>query len=159
MGLGPQAHPVDVDYSEGAAVGYRWFAEKHLTPLFPFGYGLSYTTFKYSSLRLEGGRTLAVRFDVSNAGDTAGTAVPQVYLMSRAGRPLQRLIGYSRVALTPGQSQRVTLHVDPRLLADFDPTAHLWRVPAGRYTVALARSATDVVVAGSTSMDGETMRP
>lgn len=159
MGLGRQAHEIDVDCAEGAAVGYRWFAEKHLTPLFPFGYGLSYTTFKYSSLRVEGGRTLAISFNVSNAGDTAGAAVPQVYLMSRAGQPLQRLIGFSRVALAPGQSQRVTLRVDPRLLADFDPAAHLWRVPAGRYTVALARSATDVVATGSTRMDDKTLQP
>lgn len=156
---GSQAHEIDVDYSEGAEVGYRWFAEKHLTPMFPFGYGLSYTTFNYSKLDVHGGRTLTVSFEVTNTGERSGVAVPQVYLMSRSGRPLQRLIGFSRVPLAPGQRQEVSLRVDQRLLADFDPAAHLWRVPAGRYAIALARSATDEVVTGATHLDTATLRP
>jgi len=159
MGLGPQAHEVDVHYSEGAAVGYRWFAARHLVPLFPFGHGLSYTTFDYSSLRVTAGRVLTVSFDVKNTGSRAGSAVPQVYLVSRAGQRLERLIGFSRVSLAAGESRHVSLQIDPRLLADFDAGANGWRMPAGRYTVALARSVTDEVLTGSARVDGEVLPP
>jgi len=159
MGLGPQAHPVDVDYSEGAAVGYRWFAEKHLTPLFPFGYGLSYTTFGYSHLRVSGGRDLTVSFEVTNTGKTPGAAVPQVYLVARAGQRLQRLVGFSRVVLAPGQTQAVTLRTDPRLLADFDTKTHRWRIEGGDYTVALARSAGEPVITASARLDSGSFKP
>ena len=149
----------DVNYTEGAAVGYRWFAKKHLSPLFAFGHGLSYTAFDYSRLDVEGGRTLTVSFDVSNSGEVAGKAVPQVYLVSRNGKPVQRLIGFSGVDLKPGQTRHVTLSVDPRLLADFDASANGWRVPAGDYAIAVARSATEPVLTGSATIGGEMIQP
>lgn len=149
----------DVDYSEGADVGYRWFAQKGIKPLFPFGYGLSYTTFNYSHLDIQGGKTLTVSFDVTNTGETAGRAVPQVYLTSRDGQALQRLIGFSSVSLDPQQTQHVTVSVDPRLLADFDAGAHDWRVPAGAYAVMVGRAATEPVLSGSATLDGEVLEP
>jgi beta-glucosidase len=149
----------DVNYSEGAFVGYRWFAQKDLTPLFPFGFGLSYTDFGYSNLSVKSGSALTIAFDVTNTGSMAGNAVPQVYLTSRAGEPLKRLIGFSRVPLAPGETQHVSLTVDPRLLADFNVTAHGWQVPAGNYEIMVGRSATDEALTGSVTLASETSPP
>jgi beta-glucosidase len=134
------------DYNiEGADVGYRWYAAKGLTPLFPFGYGLSYTSFSFSHLALSNQHSLTASFDVTNTGKLAGAAVPQLYLTTRAGARTARLIGFARITLAPGQSQHVSLTIDPRLLADFDTKANDWHTDAGAYGVALARSATDIV--------------
>ena len=138
---------------------YRWYADQKLTPLFPFGFGLSYTSFSFSNLPVEGGQTLTVRFDVTNAGSVAGEAVPQVYLTSQAGKPLERLIGFERVSLEPGQSQHVSVSADPRLIANFDTTAKGWRVDAGEYGVAVSRSANDPVLTGSAALTGEMVQP
>ena len=105
----------DVDYTiEGADVGYRWFARQGLKPLFPFGYGLSYSTFASSDLKVSG---LNASFRLSNTGSRAGATVGQVYLVSANGQKRQRLVGFRRVELAPGGSQTVTLSIDPRLLA------------------------------------------
>ena len=149
----------DVNYTEGSSVGYRWFNQKNLTPLFAFGYGLSYTDFDYANLTVTGGASLTVSFDVTNTGTVAGDAVPQVYLTSRTGKSLERLIGFSRVALKPGQSQHVSVTADPRVLADFDAAGHVWRVPAGDYKVMVARSADDSVLDGTAKLDGQTVAP
>lgn len=145
--------PFDTDYNlEGAEVGYRWFADKGLTPLFPFGFGLSYTSFGYSNFQVTGGSALTVSFDIANTGKVAGDAVPQVYLTSQAGKQIKRLIGFSRISLAPGQTQHVILSADQRLLANFDGRAHAWRIAAGTYTVSLARSADDVVTMASAAV-------
>lgn len=152
--------PFDTDYNlEGAEVGYRWFADKGMAPLFPFGFGLSYTSFGYSNFQIRGGNTLTVSFDIANTGKVAGDAVPQVYLTSQAGKQIKRLIGFSRVSLAPGQTQHVTLSADQRLLGNFDAGAHVWRVAAGSYTAALARSADDIVASASAAVTGATHGP
>lgn len=151
---------IKVDYRvEGARVGYRWFADQHLTPLFPFGFGLSYTSFDYADLQVASGRTLTVSFDVTNTGRRTGAAVPQIYLTSQAGRKLKRLIGFKRVALRPGQTRHITLTADPRLLADFDTAARAWRIPAGKYTIMLGRSATAPVATASARLESRTLPP
>lgn len=151
---------IQVDYRiEGARVGYRWFADQHLTPLFPFGFGLSYTSFDYADLQVAGERTLTVSFDITNTGRRTGAAVPQLYLTSQAGRKLDRLIGFKRVPLRPGQTRHITLTADPRLLANFDTAAHGWRIPAGQYTVMLGRSATAPVATASTRLKSRTLPP
>jgi len=155
----PPSTPFDVDYSEGADVGYRWFAKNDLTPLFPFGFGLSYTTFDYANLAVTGGQTLTVSFDVTNSGSVAGDAVPQVYLTARAGQNLERLIGFVRVALNPGETRHVSVTADPRLLADFDMAAHGWRLAPGEYDVAVSRSAAAPALAGSAILDGAVLQP
>jgi beta-glucosidase len=136
-----------VDYTiEGAAVGYKWFDKKGHQPLFAFGHGLSYTTFAYDNLKAETkGGALSVSFDVRNTGKRAGKAVPQVYVSPKAGgwEAPQRLAGFSKVELAPGATTRVTLTVDPRLLATWDDKAHGWSVAAGSYTVALGASSRD----------------
>lgn len=82
-----------------------------------------------------------------------------VYLEARLGKPLERLLAYSRVALSPGQRRHIVLPVDPRLLADFDERMHDWTVPAGGYKVVLARSATDPVLSAMVHIDGEALPP
>jgi beta-glucosidase len=163
QGLAPataKGNIFDVNYNiEGSSVGYRWFTQKNLTPLFPFGFGLSYTDFAYSNLTVEGGKQLTVSFDVTNTGTIAGAAVPQVYMTSRAGQPLERLIGFSRVSLNPGQKLHISVSADPRLLADFDPAGHVWRIPGGNYNVMVGSSAMNDALNGSAMLDAATMHP
>lgn len=118
---GNPEHPADMhlvaDYNvEGSDVGYRWFARKGETPLFPFGYGLSYTTFATSGLKTDGTRAT---FTVTNTGQRQGATVAQLYMVSRAGVKKQRLVGFARVELAPGEKQTVSVRIDPRLLADW----------------------------------------
>jgi beta-glucosidase len=121
---------------EGSNLGYRWNALKGHKALFPFGYGLSYTTFKADGLKTDGTRaSLTVR----NTGQRRGATVAQVYLVSRSGTPTQRLVGFQRIELAPGQSQRVTLTIDPRLLADWKDGA--WSMPGGDYRFAIGENA------------------
>jgi beta-glucosidase len=144
IGNTPQ-QPILVDYSEGAAIGYRWYEARGLDPLFPFGHGLSYTDFGYSGLSaaMRGGE-LAVSFTVRNTGRAAGSAVPQIYVGPEAGgwEAPKRLGAFAKVRLAPGAQQRVTLNVDPRLLAIF--RGGQWNVAPGAYRVMLGASSRDV---------------
>jgi beta-glucosidase len=145
----PQGKPFDIDYREGAAVGYKWYEKQRLTPLFPFGYGLSYTRFRYSSLaaRVANGR-LVVSFEVTNVGNRAGAAVPQVYVGPGAGswEAPRRLAGWSKVSLAPGGSAALSITVDPRLLSTFDEVGKSWRTAPGMYDVWLGESSVDTTL-------------
>jgi beta-glucosidase len=131
----------DVTYSEGAAVGYKWYDRQNLKPAFAFGHGLSYTRFGYSGLRarLAAGK-VSVRFTVQNQGALRGMAVPQLYVSGRGWEAPRRLAGFQKVDLGPRQSRDVTLTVDPRLLADFDERTNCWRVSSGRFRLMLGDS-------------------
>jgi beta-glucosidase len=136
--------PFTVTYSEGAAVGYRWFDARGLEPLFPFGHGLSYTSFGYEGLSARAvDGTLSVSFTVRNTGRVAGSAVPQVYVGPAAGgwEAPRRLGAFAKLPLAPGESRQVTLSVDPRLLATFRDGA--WHIAAGTYQVSLGASSRD----------------
>src|SRR4051794_11067479 len=125
-------------YSEKLLVGYRWYDAKHIAPLFPFGFGLSYTTFRYSHLRVSRTRGGAVvRFDVTNTGPRAGAEVAQVYLSDPAGahEPPKQLKGYQKVMLVPGETRTLTVVLDRRAFSYWDTHAHSWRVAAGCYPV------------------------
>jgi len=142
-GLGlPDETRISVTYPEGSEVGYRGFARRGQTPLFPFGFGLSYTHFDHGPLAVQAGSAVTARFSVTNTGQTAGADIPQLYLVNAAGRPLLRLAGFSRVVLAPGETREVNLTVDPRLLADWAGDG--WRVRAGAYGFALGGAATDL---------------
>src|SRR5690606_6912175 len=131
-GLGtPWGTPTTIRYDEGAEVGYRWYAQKDVEPLYPFGHGLSYTTFAYGDLEVTGGETITARFTVTNTGERKGAAVPQLYLTSAPDQKRMRLLGFERVELAPGESRAVTLTADPRLLARFDSAANQWRITDG----------------------------
>lgn len=136
----------DGHYPEGADAGYRWYAREGREPLFSFGFGLSYATFAYARLTADKGDPLTVSFDVRNTGDRAGADTPQVYLTAAAGQPLLRLIGWSKVALKPGETRRVTVTADPRLLSRWDLAANGWRPLDGPYEIAVGASATDLTL-------------
>jgi len=144
--------PVTIEYSEGAEIGYRWHAKTGATPMYPFGHGLSYTSFDYTDLEVAGDDTVTATFTVTNTGDRAGADVPQVYLTEAAGDRRRRLLGFQRIELEPGASQRLSLTADPRLLARFDGTAGAWRIAAGSYTVAVGRNAEELALESSVSL-------
>jgi beta-glucosidase len=135
-----------VTYDEGAAIGYKWYDVEGYKPLFAFGHGLSYTTFTAANLKtaLEG-QSLTVSFVVKNTGKVAGKAVPQVYVApadyKAAGwEAPKRLVGFSKVALKPGEKHTVKLTVDPRLLATYMTSADSWQIKEGTYRIMLGQS-------------------
>jgi len=130
-----------------------------MKPLFPFGHGLSYTQFAYRNPVVTGGKTLSVTFDVVNTGARAGADVPQMYVAREAGSTPMRLAAFTRVTLKPGETRRVTLTAEPRVIAEYDVKMPGWRIDAGRYRVALARDASDRTMTASATLDVATMRP
>jgi beta-glucosidase len=149
-----------VSYSEGLAIGYKWYQSKKIEPLFPFGFGLSYTGFDYSRLQVsstgQSTRKVAVSFVLKNTGSTTGTETPQVYLTlpSSTGEPGSRLVSFSQVTLRAGESQRVTAVIDPassdKPLSYWDTTAHAWATAPGSYSVAVGGSASATLSAAFT---------
>ncbi len=161
LGFNPPQKPEDtIDYDiEGANVGYRWFAAKDLTPRYAFGYGLSYTQFALSALTVHAdGDRLTARFEVRNTGARAGAAVPQLYVHLPEGHatPL-RLAGWDKLELQPGESRRIEVALAPRLFADYDPATRNWRIPAGRYRVALGQSAADIAETATLDLPERTL--
>lgn len=159
-GLGlPDGQVFDVHYDEGADIGYRRFAALGQKALFPFGYGLSYTRFSYSDVKVTGGDTLSVSFKVTNTGTVRGKDAPQVYLEQTPTQRTKRLIGFSKVDLAPGESTTVTLKADSRLLSQFDDKASHWTQAAGRYDVSVAHDAEEAGVKGGATLKFATRRP
>jgi beta-glucosidase len=145
-----------VDYDEGVDVGYRRYARTGQKPLFPFGYGLSYTTFGYSHLRTSGltGRhdtTPTVEVTVRNTGRRSGSDVVQVYvghLPTAVDTPVKSLAGFTKVTLQPGRQRTVRVVIDRRALSYYDEHAGQWVTPRGSVPLYVGRSATDVQLAG-----------
>ena len=138
-----------VSYSEGLKVGYKWYESQGITPLFPFGYGLSYTSFSYSHLivsRSEGRRQITVSFDIRNDGDRVGIETPQVYLTlpTVTGEPGRRLVGFNQVNLEPGQVKRVEITIDSlsaaHPLSYWDTASGSWQTAPGTYEVQVGSS-------------------
>jgi beta-glucosidase len=146
--------PTTIDYSEGADVGYRWFARTGQVPMFAFGHGLSYTSFDYRDLTVTGGRIVTASFSVHNIGDRDGADVPQLYLTAVAGEQRMRLLGFERIELGPGETRRVTIEADPRLLAGYDGRAGSWRITPGRYLVAVGASAAALQLTAEVELAG-----
>ncbi|HET9819193.1 MAG TPA: glycoside hydrolase family 3 C-terminal domain-containing protein [Rhodanobacteraceae bacterium] len=159
IGLLPQGQPAQaVDYNiEGADVGYRWYQRQHLEPLFPFGYGLTYTHFDYSGFesRVEHGR-LTASFTVTNRGTRKGVDVPQLYVTLPGSGEVRRLAGWCRISLKPGESAHLTVTADPRLLVDFDSRSQRWQRPAGAYLLQLGHSATSFQGQGNVTLSAAT---
>ncbi|MGE5695236.1 MAG: beta-glucosidase family protein [Candidatus Sericytochromatia bacterium] len=146
--------PTSITYHEGAEVGYRWFAATGQEPLFPFGYGLSYTTFEHRKLELAGGDTVTATVTVHNTGSRGGADVVQLYLVEAPDGRRCRLIGFDRVELSAGESQRVTIQAEPRLLARYD--GDRWRIAGGNHTVAIGKSATEFTMHGVVELTART---
>jgi beta-glucosidase len=158
-----QLESFPVDYVEGANVGYRWYEKQRQRPLFAFGHGLSYTSFAYRNPVVTGGRSLSVTFEITNTGKRAGADVPQMYVArdgASAGTATpMRLAGFTRVTLQPGETRRITLTAEPRIVADYDTKLPGWRIAGGAYRVALAHDAEDRTLMMSAQLDATTMKP
>jgi len=160
-GKGLQNVPFDIDYFEGADVGYRWFELKDLTPLFPFGYGLSYTRFRTSGITAIGGATITVAADVANDGPLEGQETIEAYAAPAAADTdeMPRLIGWSKVDLKPGETRHVSITSDPRRLAAFDVLRHCWHIEPGDYVVRIADSATESGISVTVKLDEKDLPP
>jgi len=125
-----------VHYDEGLKVGYKWYESEHKDPLFPFGFGLSYTTYTYSNLKTDNAQR-TVSFAVKNTGKRAGAEIAQVYatLPEAAGEPFKRLVGWQRIELAPGESKTVTVALDPWVMSIFDEQNNAWSLLPGAYKI------------------------
>jgi beta-glucosidase len=149
-----------VYYDEGLLVGYRWNDTKKIEPLFPFGHGLSYTSFRYQGLRHTltsgaGGPSLSLQLGVTNTGAREGAETVQVYvrpLRPKVVRPEKELKGFAKVMLKPGESKTVTIELGPRSFAYYDPEAKGWRVAAGRYELLVGASSRDIRLTDAVSL-------
>jgi len=148
-------------YSEGAAVGYKWFFERTKRPLFPFGFGLSYAKLGLSDLAVNvSGAQVTASATVSNASERAGAATAQFYLSGPKGANISlRLAGWARAALKPGETRRVTVSIDPRLLATFDEAARRWRIRPGAYQLTAGFDSQDRGRAARFELQSATLPP
>jgi len=143
-----------VHYDEGVKVGYKWYDAENKVVLFPFGYGLSYTTYSYSGLKVTPGVETTVRFSVKNTGSRAGTEIAEVYagLPASAGEPPKRLVGWNRVKLNPGESREVSVEVAPKYLSIFDEAADGWKLVPGEYMFMVGGSSEALPLSGKIAL-------
>jgi beta-glucosidase len=137
--------PFDVDYNKaGAAVGYKWFEQQHIQPLFPFGLGLSYTTYEYSDLKVDNDGRQAT-LTIKNTGQRAGTEIAQVYaeLPAAAGEHYKRLAAFDRIHLAPGESKTVILDLNPLCLSIFNVDKNAMEMVPGEYKILAGSSSAD----------------
>jgi len=141
-----------VNYAEGIYVGYRHFDQVGIVPLFPFGYGLSYTTFGYDNLKLSQNKlspdgSVTASVDITNTGKRAGEEVVELYIHDprpQIDKPVRELKGFTKVALKPGETKTVQFTVQPRALAYFDTPGHQWKADAGDYEIQVGASSRDL---------------
>jgi beta-glucosidase len=161
----PEPGTKRVVYKEGVFSGYRGFDQAGTAPLFPFGYGLSYTTFAYRNLSVRKAAAkeptsswqVEVQFDVTNTGKREGADVPQVYVGSQGSpvpRPAKELKGFAKVNLRPGETKRVTVLLDPRAFSFYDVKARQWRADPGQYQVFVGRSEAAIELQGTFTLNG-----
>jgi beta-glucosidase len=139
-------------YTEGLLVGYRWFDTKKVEPLFPFGYGLSYSSFKYSSLNLTEGKdpkgaVVVAEFEIENTGTRDAGEVAQLYVSQAKPtlpRPVKELKGFHKVFLKPGEKQKVSIRLERSAFAYYDPEKKGWLAEKGEYTILVGSSSRDI---------------
>jgi beta-glucosidase len=141
-------------YDEGLKVGYRWYDAEHKPVLFPFGHGLSYTTYSYSALKITLGKNVNVSFTLTNSGSRAGAEIAEVYaaLPASAGEPPKRLVGWSKIRLNPGESKDVTVDIDSEYLSIFNVDKNGWELVPGDYTIMVGGSSQDLPLKDTISM-------
>lgn len=141
-----------VEYKEGVFVGYRGYEHNGTKPLFPFGYGLSYTTFGYRNLSLtRAGNNVAVSFDITNTGKREGDEVAQVYVGDKHAnvpRPAKELKGFAKVHLRPGETRHVTVKLDRRAFSYYDINLKQWHVDPGEFDILVGRSVDQIELRG-----------
>jgi beta-glucosidase len=149
----PESSPPasDVNYTEGLKVGYKWFDAEGKEPLFPFGFGLSYTTYAYSGLRTTPGEGAQVSCEVTNTGERAGAEIVQVYvsLPPSAGEPPKRLVAWDKIQLGPGETKAVTLPLDTHYLSIFNVDKDDWELAPGEYKVYVGGSSRNTPLTGT----------
>ncbi len=140
-----------VFYKEGIFLGYRQFDSSAVKSLFPFGFGLSYTTFAYDALHVEHqAANVRVSFSVKNAGARTGAEIAQVYVQEIkpvVPRPLKELKGFARVTLGPGASKVLSVNLDPAAFSYYDVATHAWKVNPGEFRLLVGSSSTDIRLA------------
>ena len=154
----PKDGGTKVEYTEGAFVGYRHFDKSTVKPLFPFGYGLSYTSFAYKNLTISppsSDQQVSVAFDVTNTGTRGGADIAEVFVGDQHApvpRPVKELKGFARVNLNPGETRNVTIKLDQRAFSYYDVKSHGWTVAPGDFDIFVARSATDIELSGKVAI-------
>jgi beta-glucosidase len=144
-----------VEYREGVYVGYRYYEGKKIDVLFPFGHGLSYTSFRYSNLKLStdkirAGETLTVFVDITNTGTMAGKETVQLYMAVKECtvlRPVKELRGFEKIELAPGETKTVAFTLGQRDFSYWNSDTHCFYMPAGKYEIQIGKSASDVILA------------
>jgi beta-glucosidase len=156
-----------VVYREGLLVGYRWYDTKDIDPLFPFGYGLSYTHFAYTNLNLvqtsgATGLPLTVGFEIANTGNRAGAEVAEIYVQPvhpGVFRPVKELKGFVKVFLQPGEKQPVAVTLDENAFAYYDVGTRSWVAEKGEYKILVGRSSRDIPLTGDFHLEQTIYRP
>jgi beta-glucosidase len=155
----PEGDSKKVIYKEGIFVGYRGYQHNHVKPLFPFGYGLSYTTFKFSNLSVSpSAATATVSFDITNTGSRAGADVTQVYVSddhATIPRPAEELKGFEKVWLQPGETKHVTIALDPRAFAYYDTAEKKWHIAPGNFNIQVGDSSESLNLKGTVEISKE----
>ena len=159
----PEGNSVRVVYKEGIFVGYRGYEQNNVKPLFPFGYGLSYTTFTFKGLKVSKaeGASARVEFDVTNSGGRAGAEVAQVYVSdshAKVPRPKHELKGFERVEIAPGETKHVSVPLDARAFAYWDVKAHRWTIDPGSFTISVGDSVASLPLTGQVEIGREAVR-
>ena len=157
----------EVDYREGVFVGYRYYDKKDMDVLFPFGYGLSYTTFAYSNLRLNSSEildtdTLTATVTVTNTGDRAGKTVVQLYVGDKEStyiRPIRELKGFEKVELQPGESKDVSFQLDKRSFAYWNDELGDWHVETGEFTIDIGQSSRQIDISATVKVTSTVKLP
>jgi beta-glucosidase len=144
-----------VTYDEGVKVGYKWYDAEKKPVLFPFGYGLSYTTYSYSNLTVTPGKYPRVTFTVTNIGNRAGAEIAEVYasLPAAAAEPPKRLVGWSNVKLNVGESKEIAVEVDPKYLSIFNVEQNGWHLIPGEYGIMVGGSSQDLPLKKSVKLE------
>ena len=161
----PTPGTLTVPYKDDIFVGYRGYEHNNVKPLFPFGFGLSYTTFKYANLDIHPSNAAGnfeVSFDVTNTGTRAGADVAQLYVSEdhpQVPRPPQELKGFARVALAPGQTRHITVPLDARSFTWYDEKAAAWHADPGSFTIHVSRSSADPQLEGKIKLDQAIVLP
>lgn len=146
--------PFQVTYNEGLKVGYKWYDAENKPVLFPFGYGLSYTTYSYSNLKVTPGKNVRLSFTVTNTGGRAGAEIAEVYaaLPAAAAEPPKRLVGWSKVRLNAGEKKEVSIDIDPKYLSIFNVDRDDWQLLPGDYTFMVGGSSQNLPLKESVNL-------